>query len=359
MEALIPQKTKSAKTGSNRRRAKALLEKETRAIQTRNKAYRQARAAFMRQRKAVLTREAVKKAKPILDSERSKFARASLRLHGDVNAISRAKTRTQNSIDRALLRAIPGYRRYRAARNAYLKDQGRLFAQEMAGLARDDIAADLGDAVFTDDLDVQGYEPPYELFDVATLDPNNLIRSNESFVEPQNGILFNSIRFNHNESDWSLSKPARSATTSVAAGVNYEVPATGFLQGGMVIRNLYNHFAYSVTDNFGFSHAHLSIIQSIFIDIVRTGEVTSFPRTMMANGLISHGSELSHSESPIENFSPIALSFTTKDAFLKGERIQIFAGSRIHIRSDLDDMNSHVDAVLTWELLSVSVRVKA
>ena len=74
MKARIPPKTKSSKTDSNRRHAKLLLEKERRAIRARNKPYRKARAAFMRARKAALTPEAIKNAKPLLDSRRRDFA---------------------------------------------------------------------------------------------------------------------------------------------------------------------------------------------------------------------------------------------------------------------------------------------
>ena len=91
---------------------------------------------------------------------------------------------------------------------------------------------------------------------------------------------------------------------------------------------------------------------------MRSGEVTRFSRFLANNGLVSlGGTELSHAELPIPSFTPITFGFTTKDAFLKGERIQIFAGSSIYLGSDLDDMNSFGEATLTWQLLNISVRV--
>jgi hypothetical protein len=197
---------------------------------------------------------------------------------------------------------------------------------------------------------------------LSTLDlgyPGDMITHNGSFVEPQNGILFNDIRFRHSEDSWFVSyNPRAEAGTRVAAGVNYRVPATGYLKGGIVLRNLYNHFSYAVTDNLGISHAYLTVSQSIFIDIVRSGEVTRFSKVMANNGLQSlGGTELSHAESPIPTFTPITFGFTTRDAFLKGENIQIFAGSEIYLGSDLDDMNSFGEATLTWQLLSFFLRV--
>ena len=198
MTAGIPQRTKSAKTDSNRRKVKAMQEKERRVLGARSKAYRKARAIFARQRKAVLTREAIKKAKPIIERERNKFAAAALQLNGDVDAIADAKSRTRKSIDRALSRAVPRFKRYRAARDSYLTKHSTLFRKEMAG------------------------------------------------------------------------------------------------------------------------------------------EATRFTKVLAANGLQSlGGAELSHSESPIPSFTPITLGFTTKDAFLKGERLQIFAGSMSYVGSDL------------------------
>jgi hypothetical protein len=357
MKARIPPKTKSSKTDSNRRHAKLLLEKERRAIRARNKPYRKARAAFMRARKAALTPEAIKNAKPLLDSRRREFAQAALPLDGDADAVADAKAQTRKSLDRALSRAIPAYKRYRTARDVYLKKLSVLSGKAAAVPRPERLVADIGDNVFTDDPDAQSFGPPYELYDVSTLDlgyPGDMITHNGSFVEPQNGILFNDIRFRHSEDSWFVSyNPRAEAWTRVAAGVNYRVPATGYLKGGIVLRNLYNHFSYAVTDNFGFSHAYLTVSQSIFIDIVRSGEVTRFSKVMANNGLESlGGTELSHAESPIPTFTPITFGFTTRDAFLKGENIQIFAGSEIYLGSDLDDMNSFGEATLAWQLLS-------
>ena len=280
-----------------------------------------------------------------------------------MDATSDAKSKTRKAIDRALLRAVPGYKGYRAARDSFLKKHSTLCREEIAAYARNGLVADISDAVLSHDLDYYSFGPPYELFDVSTIDlgyPDDMITHNGSFVEPQNGILFNDIRFRQSEDGWlpGAYNPGGRAWTRVAAGINYRVPATNYLTCGVVLRNLYNHFAYAVTDNFGFSYADLEIVQSIFIEIVRpSGEIALFAKILMQNGLISHGSELSNSESPIPSFIPITLGFTTRDAFLKGERIQILVGSRIYISTDLDDMNAFGDATLTWQLLSIGVRV--
>jgi hypothetical protein len=357
MKAQIPRKTRSAKTGSNRRNAKAQLEQERLAIEARAKPYRKARGAFVRERKVVLTREAIKAAKPIFENARKKFALASLRLDGDVDAILKSKKGARRAIDRALLAAIPGYRRYETARNAYLQTRGTLFAKESALQSHGDIVADIGDAVISADVDFQVHRPPFAVHDVSTIDDVELLTLNESFADPLNGILFNNLKFSHNEDNWGGYNPTRVVHQSVSVGINFEVPATGFLRVGAVMRNIFNHFAYSVSDNFGFSHADLIVEHEIAIDIVRSGETTSFPQRMMRNGLISHGSDLSASESPIQNFVPITLAIKTKDAFLKGERIQILATSRVKISSDIDDMNGHADVVLTWQVRDISVGV--
>jgi hypothetical protein len=362
MKARVPPKTKSSKTDSNRRNAKLLLEKQRRAIRARNKPYRQARAAFLRARKAVLKPEALKKAKPLRDSRRRDFGEAALPLDGNADAVAAAKAQSRKSLDRSLARAIPAYKRYRAAREVYLKKLSVLSGKAAVIPRPERLVAGIGDAVLTDDPDAQSFGPPYELYDVSTLDlgyPGDLITYNGSFVEPQNGILFNDIRFRHSEDGWFPAyNPRSEAWSAVAAGVNYRVPATGYLQCGIVLRNLYNHFSYAVTDNFGLSHAYLTVRQVIFIDIVRSGEVTRFSKVMADNGLQSlGGTELSHAESPIPTFTPITFGFTTRDAFLKGETIQIFAGSEVYVGSDLDDMNSFGEATLTWQLRSLFLRV--
>ena len=273
MKAQIPRKTSSAKTGSNRRNAKAQLEKERLAIEARAKPYRKARGAFVRERKVVLTREAIKAARPILEKARRKFALASLRLNGDVDAILKSRKAARRAIDRALLAAIPGYRHYEAARNTYLQTRGTLFAKESAVRPHDGIVADIGDAVISADVDYQVHRPPFAVHDVSTIDAVELLTLNESFADPQNGILFNNIKFSHNEDNWGGYNPTRVVHQSVSVGINFEVPATGFLRVGAVMRNLFNHFAYSVSDNFGFSHADLIVEHEIAIDIVRSGEL--------------------------------------------------------------------------------------
>ena len=88
-----------------------------------------------------------------------------------------------------------------------------------------------------------------------------------------------------------------------------------------MIQNLFAKFLLSAADNFGASHAFLDVDHTIFITIIRSGEITRFEQTVFANGLVSHGSDLSLTFAPILDSTAFTVSFTTRDAFLKGEQI--------------------------------------
>lgn len=359
MNAQRPTKKHSPKTGSNFPNEKALVEREQRAIEARKKIYRKDRTAFMRERKSVLTPQAIRKIRPIIESERNKFARASLLANGNAEAILKAKKRTRSAINRALPRTLPGYKRYATARSIYLKQNRAFFNQEIAAHIRNGAAAEIGELVLDDEMDFLRFTPPFPLYRVSTLDIDSLLTYNGSFADNQNGILFNSIKFKHNNDAWFTDyNPGLFVQTSVATGVTYDVPSSGYLKGHVIFRNLYNHYAMSLTDNFGLSHGDVYFRQSFFVEIYFRDRVRSFSQLLVNNGLEAlGGTDLDLADSPIQTFAPMTLNFTVDDIFSAGDRAYLLTGSSIYIFSDLDDMDSHVEADLTWQVSDISLGV--
>lgn len=118
-------------------------------------------------------------------------------------------------------------------------------------------------------------------------------------------------------------------------------------------------FVVSVTDNLGFSSANLDAVHTIFINVIRSGESTPFERTLFTGGLIGRGNDLSFSQSPIQPATPFTLSLTPRDAFLKGEQIQVLAGAAVALQIHLDDMNGFISAVTLWEVTKLSIGVRS
>jgi hypothetical protein len=326
--------------------------------ETSSKVLNKEQAAFKRDREQFLMKDALSRAAPILQKFRTRFDRSVLDSEGNVGEIRRIKWRMQTALKGILSETIPHYRRYRSTEKSHIRRTYSSLRDQFRGAIATGVDARLGEHVTVDQKNFQHFLPEYDIFDVTTHDVGNTVVYDHSFVDPKLGFLVNNIRTRHNEDAWLPTyNPVHWVFAEVSLGVEYQVPQTGYLTCMLSVQNAYNKISYSVKDNFGFSYAHLNIVHSIFIDIIRTGERTRFHRIMVDAGLISHGADLSYSTSEIQNSTPYTISITTKDAFLKGERIQVMGGSYLFIGSELDDMESSVDAVLWWQLKKMSIGV--
>ena len=203
------------------------------------------------------------------------------------------------------------------------------------------------------------FTPPFEFGDVSKSEMQPLIKVDQSFVDPETGILVHDLRFRHNDDGWFNwgGDPFGWSEQHCRIGVNFRVPETGFVDFNVVIQNLYNKISYSVSDNFGFSDATLQIFHSLIVRVVRVGSGQRFgtETEMVTAGIVSFGEEYSFSTSQIQNSTPFTLSFRNEDAYLKGEQLRVEVVSRIYIRSSVNDMQTHVDAVIAWQLKKILV----
>jgi hypothetical protein len=120
-----------------------------------------------------------------------------------------------------------------------------------------------------------------------------------------------------------------------------------------------NDFTMSVTDKFGFSDGRVHMDHAIVVRIVRSGEITPFDRLVYSNGIRSEGGDFSISESPIPTSTPFTLNFESRDALLKGERIQILAGASLTMEAQLNDMNAVMAAFTVWQVKRLSIGIRA
>jgi hypothetical protein len=119
-----------------------------------------------------------------------------------------------------------------------------------------------------------------------------------------------------------------------ACGVAFTTPKEGRLEISAVLRNFYNKVMFSVTDNFGFSDADVDIFLQLFIMVVRGTKVIFLPTLLRSTGLISHGSDLSFSESDIDDTVPFTITATTHERFNANESVLVLAGSNVHSNRD-------------------------
>jgi hypothetical protein len=107
----------------------------------------------------------------------------------------------------------------------------------------------------------------------------------------------------------------RNAESWAACGVAFSAPRDGRLQISAVLRNFYNKLMYSVTDNWGFSSADVGISVELFVVVVRGTKGDLHADVLRTTGLVSHGSDLSFSESEIDDTTPFTITATTDERF--------------------------------------------
>lgn len=122
---------------------------------------------------------------------------------------------------------------------------------------------DLGEQTVSDNgIKWQEKSVPYELADSTTIDPDQLIIENNSFANPDIGILVNNFKFHHRNDVWTAPFPLGNYNPSllsfvhVGCGFTYEVPKNENLVFTVIIHNLHNNIFYSCKDNFGIQSAH-------------------------------------------------------------------------------------------------------
>ncbi len=347
--------SKDAKFGSNLKARTRLAAADQALFDRRHKPVRAAVRAFERQRKAIVTKQAVAAAAGLLRQHRQAYNQTLAKAHGNKEAIAKAAARLRAEADRALRASVPKFADYEALRDRFLQERSDLVdahvRQPLTGLTFEHGVTTRPGVVLLDE-----FTAPFALFDVS---PPAFPPNNRSFVVPKVGMVGTNINFRLTHSDSLLPfaefQPGIGGDFRTAVGVNFRVPKTGFLTGSAVMRNLAAEFVMSATDNYGFSDATIDVVHSIFVTIVRSGEVQRFETNVYSDGLRSFGSDLNFSVSPILDASPFTVSFTGRDAFLKGEQIQILVGQAVEFGMHADDMSTFLSALTVWQVKKLSV----
>jgi hypothetical protein len=102
-----------------------------------------------------------------------------------------------------------------------------------------------------------------------------------------------------------------------SVGINFRVPQTGLLTCVAQIQNLFAKFQFAALDNFGFSSADLDLVHTIFVTIIRSGEVVRFERVVFADGLVARGDESELHDRPDSGFGAIYDQLQTQGRVLE------------------------------------------
>ena len=355
-----PRKDADGKTGSNLdgETSRLLFEAELRKdVALHDKLARD----YLKQYSKLLTKKDLRLVAKITSDVADQWRHAILHSEGDSARIAQLAAAARRKLDRAVSRALPSVAKARALRRAQMREHSKLSAATLAAFHGAGHHIDLGDLTATL-TDCAEFVPPFTSFDVVSVaGPGDYIVRDDSFAKPGIGHLVNNFDYDQNENTsfsdglWGLLTRAF-GSNSAACGVAFTAPRDGRLEIHAVMRNFYNKVMFSVTDKFGFSDAKLDFFLQLFIMVVRGSQVIFMPTTLRHNGLVSHGSNLSFHESPIDNSVPVTISATTDQRFNANESVLVLAGSRVLVSTVIDDMHAKVNAVLWWQLQKLCIK---
>lgn len=359
-----PKKDTRAQTGSNlrRRNLDSLLAHRAELRAKRTRLYDRKAREFYRQCKKVLSKAELLIATEIVRGVQKEFELASFEAGRDCARRDAIKVRAQKKLNRLLAKALPAYPKLQALKKAHLRDYENLVEAVLSNRFTDRLTVHLGNTLVEEPEEVQEFVAPFQIFNTHADDPEHLLVRDNSFANTGYSQVANNLEFHHDEDSafnpWFLTfNRVHSASSFASCGINFTMPKTGRLKLSALLDNIANRVSFSVSDNWGFSYGNLDVRLLLFISVIRGGQISHLTRTLLARGIRSHGSDLSYTMPILMNAAPYLVNGSTEETFPTGESVQILVGSEVQIDSELDDMESRVNALMLWRLKKISVVV--
>lgn len=359
--AINPNKSKQAKTEPNPGSA-ALLAHRKKLVAANDAVYQRQAREYQRQFKKLFSKADLRTAAEITGRIRNEWQSSRLKAGSNSESRDAGKVLARRKINRLLAAALPGFRQWQALKKAHLREHQKLAKVRLGEFSSENIHVEWGDILPTDYLAGQDFIAPFQVFDRETIDDSGLITNDQSFVAHDTGNMMNAIDFYHRDDPalivdfFGLSR-ALPASASVSCGINFTMPSTGRLQISAVLQNFYSEVLYSLRDNFGFSYGTLDIRLKLFIATARGGDVVYMPTEVDFADRTSGGDDIYGAMSGLDGSIPYTVYATTEEPLAASESVQILAGSEVHIESEVNDMASHVNAVVRWQLKKITVAV--
>ena len=356
-----PKKNKAAKTRSNLRNDR-LLDHRSKLVAAQDLIYQRKAREYHRQCKKLFSKADLRIAADIVGRARQEWHSSSLKGGSDSEERDARKVQARRKLNRALAAALPGFREWQALKRVHLREHRKLATLHLGAASSARVHVEWGEVLPTDVTDAQDFVAPFPVFDLHTIDDHHLISRDQSFVAHDTGNMMNAFAFNHREDPAAIIgllglSRAAPASAFVSCGINFTMPSAGRLRISAVLQNFYSEVSYSLRDNFGLSRVTLDVRLQLFIAAARGGSVIYLPTTVDSTTRSSDGDDLTGAMSGLDGSAPYTVYGETEESLPKSEVIQILAGSEVHIESELDDMSSHVNAVVRWQLKKLTIGV--
>jgi len=275
-------------------------------------------------KKGLLSKKDVSLTDAIVRNEKIIYEKSYLDAMGNNDRINKARKTARKRVQRNLIDNIPAAGKLFKQNKLSSAERSKVISKIYKRFSEASIPASF-EVASADLLDYDEFRAPFELdrmndpsFDFM-LDGHttNVIKNNTSFIDKESGEL--SLNYRFVQQGFLAHYDA-----FISTGVRYKVPKTGYLNIAAVARNIDNRLYLSITDDFGFSNAEFYVYHRIGICLVRSGESYIYDRLLVNEGLISlGGDDMFYIVPKFPTSSPYLLNITTKDAFLKGEEIEI------------------------------------
>lgn len=333
-----------------------ILAHQSKLAARQQKLFQQLARDFQRETKGLFTKTDFRQAAEIAADIKKEWRKASVKLGGDSTKIDAAKASARKELERALAHTFPNYRKLRALQRERSRAYQKLVKSAFAVPRREQASLDWGNGGVNPNPDSEEFGPPFSLWERNNFQERVFDFRDESYVLPDSGNLVNNITLDVDESSFGLGD-IYTFRSWVSCGFRYTMPWAGRLQIGAVLQNFYNKINYSVTDNFGFSSADVTIYLTLYINIVRPqAELLQLYTPLLYAGIVSDGEELSYTRSDLDITTPYTLGGIT-ETLPAGEPIIIQVGMGVVYGAVLDDMGSHFDAFLWSQVKKVIVEV--
>lgn len=363
MKTNRPPREFRAKTGTNIRggvmaaHRSALLAKQAKPL-------KRLFADYRRASKKLFSKSELRAAESIRQRIWQEYHAANLKHGPDAMSWAANHAAFRRRLQRALAQTLPRLREWRALTNAFQRDCQKLFQAASVRPRAGDIRVSLDQNALPDSPTAEEYLAPFGVYDVAMSEVGNYpdIEDN-SFAIPGNGHVVNNLELEYDDSTWwfpnglfGIYLPVH-GWSHAGCGINYNLPKTGRLRIGAVVRNFYARVTMSLEDNFGFSMGRVHGSANLYVDIVRGRNITTLSKTLVEKTLESDGDDVSTTLPQLDDINPYVIDVTTDETYQAGAAVQIIAGTEFVSGCTLDDMVANVKALLWSQVQKITVDV--
>lgn len=314
-------------------------------------ALRELEASFAPRWENLMTPAVSTSVRAITDKAQRAWAASLPSTAGHVEQMTQVRRDLQHKADEALRREVPEYASIKALQQEY--------AAAFRGLVDEHSSRDDGEVVIqapgwvdanVDSFGLMGFEPPFEVFDLFTVDVDNHIDVDFSTVVPSVGWVVNDITYRHENTWGDIARYNPFAFSDSSVGIDFTAPRSGFLKVAVSMHNLYENIHMSGGDNWGFSWAALRAdVRSMIVVLRDDTRIYTFGKTIEKGWEEPEGDSFSYT---FPEFSPGPAIFVASvdDALHAGEEVQILGGCQTLVHSEVKNMNCRVSVTQWWQV---------